>query len=258
MKGKHYRIEELMYFPSGKFLKEIAIGYDCIFADFIWLRAIQYFGEHRMTDLKFQYLGHILDVLTTLDPQFVHAYTLGSLLLTHCAKESDRTLTLLDKGMKENPDKWEIPYTKGFIYYIFLRKFDFAVKYFLEASKVPKAPEMCERFAAFVYAKMGERELSIRLWKELYERTKNEMEKETALRYIKRLVMEGHLEDLQAAVGKYKKTFGEYPHSLRDLITANIIDSIPEEPHNGHYYFSYLEKKVKSTGRPTVPLHHEK
>ena len=42
--------EELMYFPSGKFLKEASLGHEMIVADMAWVRAIQYYGRHRQTD----------------------------------------------------------------------------------------------------------------------------------------------------------------------------------------------------------------
>lgn len=118
MKGRHRLMEELSYFPSGRFLKLSVLGYDHLAADLVWLRAIQYFGQHRLTDLKFEYLSHMLDILTTLDPKFIHAYTFGALLLTDAAREPDRAMELLKRGMEENPDRWEIPFTAGFINYV--------------------------------------------------------------------------------------------------------------------------------------------
>src|SRR3972149_10777571 len=135
-------VEELQYFPSGDFVQGKVGGFDMLFADWVWLRAIQYYGQHRLTDAKFTYLGHILDVLTTLDPRFIHAYTFGALLLTHDSAEPEKALQLLKKGNEKNPDRWEIPFTEGFIQYVFLKDYREAVRAFRLASSLPESPDM--------------------------------------------------------------------------------------------------------------------
>ncbi|MEO0162830.1 MAG: hypothetical protein ABIL74_11240, partial [candidate division WOR-3 bacterium] len=71
-KTHHELIGELMYFPSGLAVKALSLGFYVPLADLVWLRFIQYYGEHRMTDARFDLMHHILDILTTLDPYFVH------------------------------------------------------------------------------------------------------------------------------------------------------------------------------------------
>lgn len=249
LRGRHHLMEELMYFPSGRFVKQAVLGYDHLAADLVWLRAVQYFGQHRMTDLKFEYLGHILDILTTLDPQFIHAYTFGALLLTHAAKEPDRAMELLQKGMRENPSDWRLPYITGFIHYVFLRDLRKAGEYFLKASRLPRASEKCLRFASFVYERAGEREVALRLWTELYNSTQNEIEKETALRYIKKLIMQGHIESMEKAIEEYRRVQGTHPSTLEQLVTGGFLKEIPEEPHGGRYYLDTKTHQVRSTVR---------
>ncbi len=249
MRGRHRLIEELSYFPSGRFLRQAVLGYEHLAADLIWLRAIQYFGQHRLTDLKFEHLGHILDILTTLDPQFIHAYTFGALLLTDYAKGPEEALELLKKGMRENPNAWEIPFTAGFIHYIFLRQLSTAAQYFLRAGKLPDAPEACLRFAGFVYRKAGQREVALRLWIELYNSTENKVEKETALRYVNKLTMERHAELVEGAVETFRDTYHTYPARLEDLVTTGLLEEIPRDPHGGHYFLDPSTYKLRSTAR---------
>jgi hypothetical protein len=101
-------VKELFYFPSGNFIQGKVGGFDNLIADWVWLRAIQYYGHHRLTDAKFTFLGHILEVLTTLDHRFIHAYTFGSLLLTHDAEDPDTALELLKKGSQKNPERKDL------------------------------------------------------------------------------------------------------------------------------------------------------
>ena len=68
------RKAELSYLPSGKYLKLAVVGYRHIVADLLWLKAIQNFGGREVTTEEYRIAYHVTDVLTDLDPQFVHAF----------------------------------------------------------------------------------------------------------------------------------------------------------------------------------------
>jgi hypothetical protein len=239
-------VRELMYFPSGKFMSAVTVGYDNLAADLVWLRAIQYYGEHRVTDLKFEYLGHILDILTTLDSRFVSAYTFGSLLLADDADEPDRALALLDKGMRNNPDDWRIPFIKGFIYYVFLRDFPSAGRYFKLSSGIEGAPDMAARFASFAFQRGGDRITAVNLWSELYARSNNEVEKLTALRYIKGLL----IEMLEEKVLEFGERFGRNPHRLEELLEAGLVRKLPVAPDGDPFVYNPLKNRVEPASGP--------
>jgi hypothetical protein len=183
----HQSGEELMYFPSGRFLKQASLGHESTLADLIWLRAIQYYGEHRLTDRKYDMIGHIFDVLTTLDPQFVHAYVFGSLVLAQDAGMPDEGLLLLRKGMRHNPKDWYLAFETGFIYYIVLRDYENAGRYFALSSRLPEAPEFTFRFAAFVEERAGHAETALQLWEEAAGMTENARIKEMAEEKVEEL-----------------------------------------------------------------------
>jgi hypothetical protein len=177
---------ELMYFPSGIALRALSIGFYAPLADLVWLRFIQYYGRHRLTDYKFTYLYHIFDVMTNLDPFFLHAYTLGAFLFTHDAKNPEQAKVLLKKGMRANPDEWRLPFIYAFIHYVFLEKYDVSQTYFLLSSRKPNAPDMPKRWAAYTaYMKKSDLKTSLALWLDIYNNTDNPEEKAIAELYIK-------------------------------------------------------------------------
>ncbi|KPK69721.1 hypothetical protein AMJ87_09990 [candidate division WOR_3 bacterium SM23_60] len=232
----HERIAELMYFPSGIAVRALSVGMYAPLADLIWLRFIQYYGEHRMTDERFELMYHILDILTTLDTRFVYAYTLGGLMLTHDAERPDQAETLLRKGMLHNPDDWRYPWMHAFINYVFLKDYDVARTYFSLSSRKPGAPEMTKRWAAFViYKKLGDLETALQLWRELYNATENPEEKEIALVYITRIQMELDLKNMNQQIVRFTNDRGRVPVSLRELVTSGYLDSIPTEPHGERF-----------------------
>lgn len=242
-KEQYELLRELLYFPSGRFVEEVSIGYHELFADLVWLRAVQYFGEHQMTDLKFEHLYHILDILTTLDKRFIHAYTFGGFLLEHSAGEPENADLLLHKGELYNPLSWEIPFVRGFIYYFFRGRYKISARFFLRASKKPEAPDMCRRFAGFTYQRMRDKYRALELWKELYTHSENPIERETAIRYINEMTMLIQMDTLNVALERYLEATGEMPSTVGKMVTAGYLKREPTPPWEGEYFYVDGERK---------------
>lgn len=248
-KSSHEVISELMYFPSGRALRIFSMGFYAPLADLIWLRFIQYYGEHRLTDRKFEMMFHILDMLTTLDIHFTYAYTLGGLMLTHDAQRPDQAKKLLKKGMHAKSEEWRHPFMYGFIHYVFLKDFRIAQTYYRIAAQKPHAPDMAKRWAAFVtYFKLGDKKTALKMWIDFYNSTENQEEKILAESYIKRIRMELDIEFLEQTIKLFKTKFDRRLYSLKQLVSVGLIDSIPQEPHDGNYFLR--DGKVYSTYRP--------
>ncbi len=237
-------VEELAYFPSGKFLHPVVIEYENLMADLVWLRAIQYYGHHLMTDRKYTWLGHIFDILTQLDPKFVGAYQFGGTMLAWDAGQPKEGIALLRKGMRENPLRWELPFGIAFIYYLVLKDYEKAGNYFYLASKMPETWRIAQRWAAFSYGKTEKRrQFGKIIFQDLYNSTDNLELKKIAKRGLRVIKREEDIEYLQEALDKYYQKYKKYPKAIRDLLTAGFIDSIPHEPFGGIYLIK--EGKVK-------------
>ncbi len=241
-KAPHELIGELMYFPSGYAIRALAMGFRAPLADIVWLRFIQYYGEHRMTDARFELMYHILDILTTLDTDFVYAYTLGGLMLTHDAQRPDQARLLLKKGMLMRPDDWRIPYIYAFIHYVFIGDYRTAKTYFGISARRPGAPDMPRRWQAFVaYMKLGDLKTALALWIDLYNTTQNPEEMQIAEYYIKKIKMQIDIEQLNTKVGEFTDIYGRPPTFLSELVSSNLITAIPEEPHGERYFIKHGE-----------------
>lgn len=228
-------VEEMMYFPSGKFLRPALIEYQDVGADLVWLRAIQYYGHHLMTDRKFEWLGHIFEILTQLDPFFIAAYHFGAITLAWDAHQPYTAIDLLRNGAKHNPLNWQIPFDIGFIYYSKLDSFDVAGDYFLIASKLPNAWNVLERWSAFAYARAGKNELSRQIWTDIYNQTNNQAIRDLAERNLALLKVDEDVAILQAAVNKYRIDFGKNPPHLYELLRVGYLLTLPKDPWGGQY-----------------------
>ena len=165
--------QELLYYPSGKFLKNAVVGYAQAAAAVAWLQTVQYYGKHKRGDRVFDMMYHLCDIVTDLDPKFTEPYTFGSFVLFTDAGKPEEGFRLLQKAREKNPDSWEAFFESGFAYYVFAQDYPRAAGYFRKAAELPGAPEYTARFAAYVAQRAGELETSLVLWQELARRTDN-------------------------------------------------------------------------------------
>jgi tetratricopeptide (TPR) repeat protein len=251
-KTHHELIGELMYFPSGFAVRALSLGFYAPLADMVWLRFIQYYGEHRMTDARFDLMYHILDILTTLDPYFVHAYTLGALMLIHDANRPDQAKKILRKGMDSNPNDWHCIFTYGFIHYVFIGNFRVAATYFRLASQQPDAPEYTKRWAAFaLYNRVCDLKAALTIWLDVFNNSKDQLERSIAKYYIEKINMMLDIAFLEEKIEIFKKHTGRTPSDLQELVNAGLIKRIPEEPHGHKYKYQLRNDKVISTWQET-------
>ena len=111
-------------------------------------------------------------------------YVFGSLIIAQDLGHFDQGIAFLEKGAKNNPKDWSLPFETGFLEYVYARDYAKALAHFQEASKLPGAGPQAGRFAAFVAAKAGYVETSIAMWEEIERTSDNRYIRELAERYI--------------------------------------------------------------------------
>ena len=149
-----------------------------IFADLYWIRTIQYYGRTKLKtrdstaapgpDTDYHLLYPLLDLTTTLDPRFNIAYRFGAIFLAEAppggAGRPDLAIALLEKGLRERPDKWEYMQDIGFVHYWWRHDYPAAAAAFEKASQIPEAPWFLRSLAATTIAEGGDRRSSRTMW----------------------------------------------------------------------------------------------
>jgi tetratricopeptide (TPR) repeat protein len=176
-----------LYLPSGKFVEQASLGYRELAADMVWFQAVQYYGGYRISEHDLAYFSGLIDIVTELDPHFVFPYTFGAIVLAQDLGEFDRGIALLRRGMDRNPQVWDFPFEIGFLNYTMKHADDVAGRYFELASRMPGDDDRARRFAAFVYAKGGHVETSMRMWEELERDAEEPYMRDLARHYLERL-----------------------------------------------------------------------
>lgn len=180
-------IESLLYLPSGKFLKPAALGFDELLADFLWIKAVTYFGGHYLTDKQYDWLYHILDITTTLDPRFEYVYEFGGTILSLEANQIKESVVLLKKGMEHHPTAWRLPFLLGFIHFYYLNDFETAGHYISKASLLPGRPDFLPALAARFYTKANKPQIAIEFLTRVYNSTNDERVRRNIEKKIKEI-----------------------------------------------------------------------
>jgi hypothetical protein len=244
------KIEELAQLPSGEYLKPALLGYHHLGADILWVRLLQVLGKKRNTADEYEWIYHVLDVITTLDPQYDYPYYVGGVVLTNLANRVDLSNKLLEKGFKENPTVWNLPFLLGYNHYFILGNSAQAANYIAEAARLPGGPSYLSGLATRMYAESNNPDTALQFLESLLRQTQNAEMRVVLENRTKEVVIERDIRLLELAVARYQTMWGRIPSKLYDLIISGILPQIPQEPFGGSYELDALNGAISSSTHP--------
>ena len=239
--------QQILYVSSPAVMTRLAMSYDAIVADLYWIRAIQYYGGTRLSDQpakSYDLLFPLLDLTTSLDPNFNIAYRFGAYFLSERkpggAGRPDLAIRLLEKGMAARPDRFEYPYDIGFVHY---RNGEYpeAAKWFLRAADTPGAKKEGERadmwlrpLAANTLATGGDTRSSRVLYQQLLASDTDWLRRDAELR-LKRLDAIDEIARLEQLTRVYEQRFGAPPPAWDDMVRVGLLRAVPLDPAGKPY-----------------------
>ena len=185
---------EVVYVPAEAQTRLMYLGYEQAAADVLWVRTLNYFARHFVTDRKYPWLRHFLDQILSLDPDFHDVYLwAGSSLLYGRLLTNERVLEAnqyYERALERFPNDHEAAYRLGMNYHAELvsedederGKFRRKGLYYLElAANMPDAPKRIGELVAALNLKYGADDLAIQYLTDLYLKTSNVEERERLL-----------------------------------------------------------------------------
>lgn len=233
-------LEEVLYISSPQALKRLSLGYDGLLADIYWTRAVQYFGsKHHQGAKRFDLLGPLLEITTTLDPHLLPAYEFGANFLApkppNGAGMPERAVELEKFGIRNNPDEWRLYYDAGFIYYMELKDYAGAARVFAEGSRVPNAHPFLAVMAGNMAGHAGDLQMARMMWSTAYQTTKDSNVRANAAAHLRALQVDEDVSNLDALIGRYRNETGRFPAGFSELEAAHLLRGTPRDPLNQPY-----------------------
>ena len=228
---------ELLYLRAGPAVPRLALGFDALLADIYWIRAIQHYGDTRLStqpDKQYRLLYPLLDLVTTLDPRFTVAYRFGAIFLAEPYPDgpgrADLAIALLERGLRADPARWQFAQDAGFVYYWWAQDYTAAAAWFDRAARIDGAPWWLRSMAATTLAQGGDRRSSRQLWRQLYETAEHEWVKNNAQLKLLQLDALDRMDALADLVRRYTTDTGRFPDSWAALGALGWLREIPTDP----------------------------
>jgi hypothetical protein len=242
--------EELGQLPRGEVLKPMLLGFDGLGADLLWLNIIQVLGEEEVRASDYEWLAHALDVVTTLDPQYVYAYDIGGVALAELAGRVDWSNALLEKGIAANPQAWRLPFQVGFNAFFHQHDYVRAAEYMALAARLPGRPAYVPELAARLYVEGKQPATALQFLDVMAAQTQDQAVLAVLERRRGEVIIERDVEVLDRAVERYRKRTGRHPSSLHELVRTRLLPSLPVEPFGGSYQYDADRQRVISSTHP--------
>ena len=248
--------EEPVYMPDTRFLSLASMGYHNALADVLWFRTIDYFGKHFRGNRSYPWLARMCDVVTDLDPRAQHVYRFAGFILPWEAQTPDDGIRLLQKGVAQFPDSWQLQYNLGFTLYYFKDDAEGALRHLRAATELPDVHPYVAHLAATLAAQRFGADTAREFLEQLRESGGAGGMDGLISERLKDVELTGHLQQLEEAVNHYRERFGREPAGLDDLVSAGILSALPVEPFGNTYVYDGETREVRSSsGRRPLRLY---
>src|SRR5438093_10112770 len=271
--------EDTLYVTSGTAVRRLTGAYSALAADVYWVRAIQYYGGAKrrlaanalapesppmiaaIDSGEYRELYPMLDVTTSLDPHFNIAYRFGSIFLAEPYPSGpgrpDLAVALLEKGLRERPDKWEYMQDIGFVHYWYDHDYRAAANWFRKAADVPGAPWWLRSLAATTLARGGDRQSSRAMWEAIRQSAEVDWLRLDAERRLGQLQALDDIDALQPSVDAFATRVGRGPADWASRVRAGVLRAIPLGPSRVPYDLTPDGRVRLSPASPLWPLPDE-
>ncbi|MBZ0269231.1 hypothetical protein K8I85_13840 [bacterium] len=238
--------DELRYLPEGRILRIASLGHSKLLADLVWLQAIQYYGEQRLTTRNYEQTARFFNAIYDLDPTFMAATRFGALILSQDAGDPQSALMLLARAAADHPAAWQYPFDEGFIHHTIRRDYQAAGEAYRRAAALEDAPELAVQLAGASFGRLGDRETARGIWWAL-QGDENPMTRALAERSLKNLDLEEVEEELTGAVHTFRDEHGRIPGNWEELQQAGLLGQMPRDPWGGRFLWIEDQEEVLSS-----------
>jgi hypothetical protein len=216
--------------PSAAALRIASVGHHEMAADLLAARANVYFGTQIGSRGEQRWLADMLNRAADLDPHFHRIYLRGAAMLVYNGRAitvesllaADR---LLERGIREFPGDWELPFQRGFNLLFELPKLvgeddprvldwrQRGVDALRDATLLDGSPPWLANLAARMLTAQGGEELAIRHLERTFEVTSNPETRAEITRKLAALRGRRRADELRAGAAALEQVARHYPYA---------------------------------------------
>jgi hypothetical protein len=190
-----------------------------------------------------------VDVVTDLDPKFVPPYQATGVFLGVLVGHHDEAIAILTKGMRHNPEVWQLPFLAGYIAYY--ERCDPATgsQFFRAAAQVPGAPAYLPKLAARMTVMTGDSDAALEFLDRFSRGVSDERLREALALRMKEVLQERDLRLLEHSISRYYEKYQRFPSKPDDLVLGGVLQILPSDPLGGVYHIDFMTGKVSASSR---------
>lgn len=225
---RHQLFEQRLQLPPTEVLRFLTLGYDNVYANWLWLQSIQAFGSGWITeDGTTRPIYRYFDTLTDVDPKFISAYRFANLIIGDNRHDWDLGQKILEKGSLNNPFNYEIPHL-GIYNALWSYDGELDARWFAtRLDRIRNAPGFMKRLAEYIERRVGRYEaaydFNIRYLIEYMHRD-NEIERDIVVRRVENLLDRWYKRELGLAAQRFFEEHGRHPELMEELLDGGYIE----------------------------------
>lgn len=254
------RVRNPAWLPNGLQLRAVSMGQRLLLADLYWLKLVQYVGETVMArEDRWEALYPLADVVTDLDPRYGYAYQVAGSNLSGLAHRYDEADRILDKGMRNVPGRWSLPFVRAVNKFLYEGKFAEAALYARRAAEVGQRPHLALLAAnlSLVTDEDTEYLAAVGILRESIAQADTPDLKQDLQRRLVKVETYQAISAVERAVRSFRERLVRRPLSVDELVLRGFLAAPPRDPSGGRIVYDPLEGEARSTElgprRPVVP-----
>lgn len=246
---------KLGFFPNAEIVKLVVGDQQYIVSEYATLKVIMYFGslvEHLKNKVyiqpEYENMIGTLKTASKLDPWNADIYYFSQAAFVWELRKVSDVNSLLDYGIRHRTWDDQLPFFAGFNAAYFLKDYAAAAEYMKRAAEISKNPLVTNLAARYFY-ESGQEEVGIKVIEYIQQRT---MDVRLSRLYLLRKEALTAVLTIKQAISKYTQKFNTSPHSVDELLSSGMLDSLPVDPYGGSFYID-KHGTVRSTSKFSMP-----
>ena len=218
------------FVPAPIVARSMAFGFEALLADYYWLQAVQIVGAKESVDAQTaRDLGHLIDVVTTLNPHVGHPYRFAAVWLNHNDELVLKGNQLLERAIEHHPEDWRNYFYLGFNHFFYLANYPEAASALENAMNLPGSPAYLPRLVARLKSQNADIDVAEVFLRELLQNTEDEEVEARLQAALDEIEIEYKARHLDRARAAYVELAGRDIKVVEDLIRNphRVLEKLP-------------------------------